>query len=123
MPRSTKTTNEKLTTVEEQIKQLENRKKLLLQQQKTQERKARDHRLCKRGGYLEKIVPDSIPLTDEQFYQFLDKTLAGDYARRILDGYKKQSGGAGGSETPKTAQGNNGGNSAGTSGNPQGKVS
>ena len=123
MPRSTKTTDERLTTVEEQIKQLENRKKLLLQQQKTQERKERDHRLCKRGGYLEKIVPDSIPLTDEQFYQFLDKTLAGDYARRILDGFKKQSAGAGGSETSKTAQGSNGGNVAGANATLQVKVS
>ena len=111
MPRSTKTTADKLTSVEEQIRQLENQKKLLLQQQKTQDRKARDHRLCKRGAYLEKIMPDTIPLTDEQFYQFLDKTLAGDYARRALDGIKA-----------KTAQGNNGSSTAGTSINTQGKA-
>ena len=111
MPRSTKTTAEKLTNVEEQIKQLENQKKLLLQQQKTQDRKARDHRLCKRGAYLEKIIPDTIPFTDEQFYQFLDKTLTGDYARRALEGIKA-----------KTAQGTNGRNGAGTSMNTQGKA-
>ena len=109
MPRSTKTTAEKITGVEEQIKQLENCKRELLQQQKTQERKERDRRLCSRGAYLEKIVPDTIPLTDEQFYQFINKTLQTDYARKILDGLKKQTVEAAGSKPSEIA--------------PQGKVS
>ena len=123
MPRSTKTTAEKLTSVEEQIKQLENQKKLLLQQQKTQERKARDHRLCKRGAYLEKIVPDTIQFTDEQFYQFLDKMLKTDRTNQILNNFKNQSGSANGSNPQQTAQGSNGGNAAGANITPQGKVS
>ena len=81
---TTKTTTEKIGTLEEKIQQLENQKKILLQKQKSDERRARDHRLCKRGAYMESIFPDTIPLTDEQFYQFLDKTLLTDYAKKIF---------------------------------------
>ena len=87
---STKTTGERIETLQEKIQQLENQKKQLLQKQKAQERTARNHRLCKRGAYLESIVPDTISLTDEQFYQFLDETLKTDYARKILDGITAQ---------------------------------
>jgi len=87
---TTKTTGERIDTLQEKIQQLENQKKQLLQKQKADERKARNHRLCKRGAYLESIIPDTIPLTDEQFYQFLDKTLKTDYARKILDGFTAQ---------------------------------
>ena len=87
---TTKTTGERIDTLQEKIQQLENEKKRLLQKQKTDEKKARDHRLCKRGAYLESIVPDTIPLTDEQFYQFLDKTLKTDFARKILTQFKAQ---------------------------------
>ena len=89
---STKTTGERIETLQEKIQQLENQKKQLLQKQKAQERTARNHRLCKRGAYLESIVPDTIPLTDEQFYQFLDKTLKTDFAQKILDGFTAQNG-------------------------------
>ena len=81
---TTKTTTERIGTLEEKIQQLENQKKVLLQKQKADERKARNHRLCKRGGHLESIFPDTIPLTDEQFYKFLDKTLLTDYAKKIF---------------------------------------
>jgi len=81
---TTKTTGERIDSLQEKIQQLENQKKVLLQKQKDDDRRARNHRLCKRGGYLEKIVPDTIPLTDEQFYQFLDKTLLTDYAKKIF---------------------------------------
>jgi len=118
-----KTNLEKISGIEEEIRQLENRRKQLIQQQKSQDRKARDHRLCKRGAYLESILPGTIPLTDEQFYQFLNKTLKTDYARRILDGLKKQSVDTNGAEPSETAQRLNGGNTAGTSGNTQGKAS
>jgi hypothetical protein len=123
MPRSTKTAAEKLSIVEEQIKELENQKKELLQQQKTAARKARDHRLCKRGAYLESIIPDTIPLTDEQFYQFLDKILKTERTAQILHSMKAQdSGGNAGAELPKTAQRMNGGNAAGSSDNKQEKA-
>jgi hypothetical protein len=37
-------------------------------------------------GLFESLVPDTIPLTEEQFKTFLEKTVMSDQARRILDG-------------------------------------
>lgn len=81
-----KTKAEKITSIEEEIRQLENRRRQLVQEQKAQERKDRTKRLCRRMGLFESLVPDSIPLTDEQFKTFLEKTVMTDPARRILDG-------------------------------------
>ena len=85
-----KTKLEKIAALEEEMKQLENQRKQLLQSQKDDERKARNHRLCKRGGLWESLAPDTITLTDEQFRIFLEKTIITDYARRILSELKAQ---------------------------------
>ena len=68
----------------EEIRQRENRLKELLQKQKDLDRKARTHRLCERGGYLESVLPDTIPLTLEQFKAFINKTLTTDFASKTL---------------------------------------
>lgn len=70
-----KTTSEKIETVQTEIEQLTNRKKQLLQKQKSEERKSRTHRLCKRGGYLESKLPGFSSMTDEQFFTFVDTEL------------------------------------------------
>lgn len=80
-----KTKAEKITSIEEEIRQLENRRRQLVQEQKAQERKDRTKRLCRRMGLFESLVPDTIPLTEEQFKTFLEKTVMSDQARRILD--------------------------------------
>jgi len=66
-----KTKLEKIAGIEEEIRQLENKKKRLIQKQKEQERKDRTNRLCKRIGLFEKLLPDSIPLTEGQFKTLL----------------------------------------------------
>ncbi len=81
-----KTKIEKIASIEEEIKQLENKKKRLIQEQKEQERKDRTNRLCKRMGLFEKLLPDTIPLTEEQFKTFLEQTVMTEHSRRILDG-------------------------------------
>ena len=78
------TKTEKITNIQEQIAQLENRRKRLIQEQKIKERKDRTRRLCKRAGLLESLLPDTIPLTDELFKTFLEKTVLLEYAKRIL---------------------------------------
>lgn len=80
-----KTKTEKITSIEEEIRQLENRRRQLVQEQKTQERKDRTKRLCRRMGLFESLLPDTIPLTEEQFKTFLEKTVAAEQSRRILD--------------------------------------
>ena len=72
------------------MSQLENKKKRLIQEQKEQERKDRTNRLCKRMGLFEKLLPDTIPLTEEQFQTFLEKTVLTEHSRRILDGLTVQ---------------------------------
>ncbi len=80
-----KTKAEKITSIEEEIRQLENRRRQLVQEQKAQERKDRTKRLCRRMGLFESLVPDTIPLTEEQFKTFLEKTVMTEHSRRILD--------------------------------------
>ena len=79
-----KTTTQKRLSVEEQIRQLENHRKQLIQQEKAEERKARNHRLCKRGGTVEKLLPDLITLTDEQFDIFVNRVLLSEQTKRII---------------------------------------
>ena len=83
---------ERISGIEEEIRQLENQRKQLMQQHKEQERKERTHRLCKRGGLLESILPDTVPLTDDQFKVFLEKTIITDFARKVLNGLAGQNG-------------------------------
>lgn len=79
-----KTRVEKIAGIEEEIRQLENRRRQLVQEQKARERKDRTKRLCRRMGLFESLVPETIPLTEEQFKMFLEKTVAAEYSRRIL---------------------------------------
>ena len=85
-----KTKIEKIAGIEEEIRQLENKRRQLVQAQKAQERKDRTKRLCRRMGLFESLVPDSIPLTEEQFKTFLEQTVATEHSRRILDGLTAQ---------------------------------
>ena len=75
---------EKIAIIEQEIKQLKERQKQLQQQHNLQERKDRTKRLCKRAGLLESMLPDTIPLTDEQFKTFLEKTVLTHVAHKIL---------------------------------------
>ena len=81
-----KSINEKIEAAKAEIAQKEAHIKQLLQQQKAQERKDRNHRLCKRGGLVEKLLPDLVKLTDEQFDTFVQKTLMSGFAEKVLRG-------------------------------------
>ena len=98
-----KTKAEKIADIETQVAQLENQKKKLIQQQKEQERNARTKRLCKRMGLFESMLPDTIPLTEEQFKIFLQKTVTTEHSRRILDGLTAQNAATAAPETTQTA--------------------
>jgi len=79
-----KTTAEKIEAAKIEKQQAEARIKQLIQTQRAEERKARNHRFCKRGGYMEKLLPDLAILTDEQFETFFKRTTANDYGRKAL---------------------------------------
>jgi hypothetical protein len=79
-----KTAEEKIESVQEQIRQLENQKKRLMQEQKERERKARTKRLIERGAILESLIDGADALTNEQIRAFLEKTIRTEAARKAL---------------------------------------
>ena len=91
-------TREELTAeIEEskkKIRQFENREKIIKQKLSVEERKARTHRLCKRGGFMESLVPELIAMPDEDAKAFLRLALTSEPAQEFLkkraeDGKKK----------------------------------
>ena len=79
-----KTTAERIEAAKIEKAQKDAEIKRLMQQQKAEERKARNHRISKRGAHLESLLPDTIMLSDVRFFAFLEKTVANDYGRRTL---------------------------------------
>ena len=97
-----KTTIEKIEGIQAQIQQLENERKRLLNVQKEAERKARTKRLIERGAILESFIANATIFTNEQIKTFLEKTIASDYAKKILDGMTKQGGEPAATKTSQT---------------------
>ena len=79
-----KTTAERITAKKEEMEQKKNELTLLLQRQRKEERKARTHRLCERGGKLEKLFPELARLTEEQFETFVERCLLTSQTRSVL---------------------------------------
>ena len=57
--------------VEKEIDQLQNRQKILLNRKRTEERRARNHRLIQHGLILEGVFPASINTDSEAVKAFL----------------------------------------------------
>jgi len=66
-----KNIDEKILMAEEEIKQLQNKRKKLISQQKQEERKKRDRRLYEKGAVFESIFIESKNLTKDEFYQLI----------------------------------------------------
>ena len=66
-----KNIDEKILMAEEEIKQLQNKRKKLISQQKQEERKKRDRRLYEKGAVFESIFTESKNLTKDEFYQLI----------------------------------------------------
>ena len=69
-----KNIDEKILMAEEEIKQLQNKRKKLISQQKQEERKKRDRRLYEKGAVFESIFTESKNLTKDEFYQLISFT-------------------------------------------------
>ena len=66
-----KNIEEKILMAEEEIKQLQNKRKKLISQQKQEERKKRDKRIYEKGAVFESIFTESKDLTKDEFYQLI----------------------------------------------------
>jgi hypothetical protein len=85
-----RTALEKIESLKAEIQECENKEKRLLQKHKQEERKERTRRICQRGGYLEKLMPETAGLTDSQFKLFLERILLTGYARGVFSSIPAQ---------------------------------
>ena len=76
--------NEQIAKAEEEIRQLQNRKKKLLNQKKAEERKIRTHRLVERGAILESLLEQPEQYTNEQIKGLLETALRTPQAQEFL---------------------------------------
>ena len=66
-----KNIEEKILMADEEIKQLQNKRKKLISQQKQEQRKKRDKRIYEKGAVFESIFIESKNLTKDEFYQLI----------------------------------------------------
>ena len=66
-----KNIEEKILMADEEIKQLQNKRKKLISQQKQEERKKRDKRIYEKGAVFESIFIESKNLAKDEFYQLI----------------------------------------------------
>ena len=66
-----KNIEEKILMADEEINQLQNKRKKLISQQKQEERKKRDKRIYEKGAVFESIFTESKNLTKDEFYQLI----------------------------------------------------
>ena len=84
MPQTIEECNAELERTQKKIRQFENREKIIKQKLSFEERKARNHRLCKRGGFMESLVPELIAMPDEDAQTFFRLALTSEPAREFL---------------------------------------
>ncbi len=84
--------NEQIAKAEEEIRQLQNRKKKLLNQKKAEERKIRTHRLVERGAILESLLEQPEQYTNEQIKGLLETALRTPQAQEFLRRTEKPKG-------------------------------
>ena len=66
-----KNIEEKILMADEEIKQLQNKRKKLISQQKQEKRKKRDKRIYEKGAVFESIFTESKNLSKDEFYQLI----------------------------------------------------
>lgn len=84
--------SEKIAKAEEEIKQLQNKRRKLLNQQKNEERKARTRRLIERGAILESFLEKSEQYENEQIKGLLAIALRSVQAQEYLQKIRKEKG-------------------------------
>ena len=84
-----KNIDEKILMAEDEIKQLQNKRKKLISQQKQEERKKRDRRLYEKGAVFESIFTESKDFTKDEFYQLITypnlKEIVNQKIKKIID--------------------------------------
>ena len=79
-----RTAEERLLSVKTEIEQLKNQEKLLANQIKENERKARTKRLIERGAILESLIEGAAELTNDQITEILKETVGSPYGKKTI---------------------------------------
>lgn len=81
--------DEQIAKAEEQIKQLNNKKKRLISEQKQAERKKRTKRLIERGAILESVIGNAYDFSNEQLQALLIEILSSESVRAKIERFRE----------------------------------
>ena len=81
--------DEQIAKAEEQIKQLNNKKKRLISEQKQDERKKRTKRLIERGAILESIIGNAEDFSNEQLQTLLIEIFSSESVRAKVKNFRE----------------------------------
>ncbi len=84
LPTTIEECNAEMELAQKQLRQYQNREKMLDRKISIEKRKERNHRLIVRGGYLESVVPELADMSDEDAKTFLRLALYSESARAFL---------------------------------------
>ena len=82
--------DEQIAKAEEQIRQLNNKKKRLISEQKQAERKKRTKRLIERGAILESIIGNADDFSNEQLQALLIEIFSSESARTKIKNLRER---------------------------------
>ena len=85
--------DEQIAKAEEQIKQLNNKKKRLISEQKQAERKKRTKRLIERGAILESIIGNAEDFSNEQLQTLLIEIFSSESVRAKVKNLREHTAG------------------------------
>ena len=80
-----RTRPERISVKRAELIQMQNELKRLEREEKEAERKARTKRLCKRAGFIESILPDTIILSDDRFENLVKMHFANVHGVKTLN--------------------------------------
>lgn len=90
LPQTIEKCNAELERTQKQLKQCENRNKMLNRKLSVEKRKERNHRIFRYGGFLESIVPELKTMTEDEGKDFLYHIAKGadaqEYLKKRTDG-------------------------------------
>ena len=84
-----KNIDEQIAKAEEQIKQLNNKKKRLISEQKQAERKKRTKRLIERGAILENVIGNTDDFSNEQLQTLLIEIFSSESVRAKVKNFRQ----------------------------------
>jgi hypothetical protein len=87
-----KSRTEKIASYDEQIAALQKKRTEEFDKQKQEEKDEREKRQKKRGEILEKLIPETVNLTIEQFTTLINRTTANHFGRDKLAEILKENG-------------------------------